>query len=219
MLPMVDPHLIYFADPMCSWCWGFSPVITAISERFGSMLPIRLVMGGLRPGTTKPMDQALKASVRSHWDHVHRASGQPFNFAFFERESFVYDTEPACRAVVVMRRRSMQDGLAALHRIHASFYAGNSNVTATGTLAAIAGELGVDEAEFRASFDAPAAVSETQADFALTSSTGISGFPALIAGKGDGNAYSLITQGFQPAERILAALEHWHQTDEAPSRL
>lgn len=26
-------HLIYFADPMCSWCYGFSPVICPVQER------------------------------------------------------------------------------------------------------------------------------------------------------------------------------------------
>jgi hypothetical protein len=24
-------QLVYFADPMCSWCYGFSPVIAAIA--------------------------------------------------------------------------------------------------------------------------------------------------------------------------------------------
>jgi putative protein-disulfide isomerase len=25
-------HLVYFADPMCSWCYGFSPVIAALEQ-------------------------------------------------------------------------------------------------------------------------------------------------------------------------------------------
>ncbi|MDB5418474.1 MAG: dithiol-disulfide isomerase, partial [Phenylobacterium sp.] len=29
---MDEPHLIYFADPMCSWCYGFSPVIEEIRK-------------------------------------------------------------------------------------------------------------------------------------------------------------------------------------------
>ncbi len=158
---MPGPHLVYFADPMCSWCWGFSPVIAAIRERFGKSLPIRLVLGGLRPGTTTAMDDAARAAARSHWEHVREASGQPFDFAFFSRETFVYDTEPACRAVVVMRRRGMDEGLAGLRRIHAAFYAENRNVTAAGTLTEIAVELGFDATAFRAEFDAEAAVAET----------------------------------------------------------
>ena len=92
---MSQPHLIYIADPMCSWCWGFAPTIESISQRFGESLPIRLMMGGLRPGTTKPLDQAGRRTIREHWEHVREASGQPFDFRFFEREDFVYDTEPA----------------------------------------------------------------------------------------------------------------------------
>jgi putative protein-disulfide isomerase len=206
---MPGPHLVYFADPMCSWCWGFSPVVAAIGERFGQTLPIRLVLGGLRPGTTEPMDAEARTSVRFHWEHVHEASGQPFDFDFFARESFVYDTEPACRAVVVMRRRSMADALIALHRIHAAFYAENRDVTAAATLAEIAGELGFDRARFRADFDAETAAAETWADFALTQRVGINGFPTVIAGSGADNSYTAITRGFQPATRILPALDRW----------
>ena len=44
------PHLLYVADPMCSWCYGFSPVIGAVAGHFGDRLPVRLLMGGLRAG-------------------------------------------------------------------------------------------------------------------------------------------------------------------------
>ena len=51
---MQTPRLIYFADPMCSWCYGFSPVIAQIRQTFGRALPIEVVMGGLRPGNAGP---------------------------------------------------------------------------------------------------------------------------------------------------------------------
>jgi putative protein-disulfide isomerase len=126
---LTGPHLVYFADPMCSWCWGFSPVIDAIRDRFGSDLPIRLITGGLRPGTTKPMDEAARRTTREHWEHVHDASGQPFDFTFFEREGYVYDTEPSARAVVVVRKISMDRALDLLKRIQLAFYAYNRDVT------------------------------------------------------------------------------------------
>ena len=40
------PHFIYFADPMCSWCYGFSPVMGALARQFEGRLPVRVVMGG-----------------------------------------------------------------------------------------------------------------------------------------------------------------------------
>src|SRR5437763_586988 len=57
---MPAPHLIYFSDPMCSWCYGFSPVLEDIRRTFGRALPIRVVMGGLRPGTEQPVTEQAK---------------------------------------------------------------------------------------------------------------------------------------------------------------
>ncbi len=212
---MQDPHLVYFADPMCSWCWGFSPVMQAVSERFGPALPVRLVVGGLRPWTTEPMTARDRQDVRGHWEHVHEASGQPFDFAFFDRGRFVYDTEPASRAVVVLRRRGMSTGLAALQRIQRAFYAENQDVTDVDTLAALAGEFGVDPATFRDEFAGEDAKDETRGDFAIAQQAGIRGFPTLIAGAGSDGRYALITHGFQPAARVLPTLERWLEESAA----
>jgi len=101
---MSEHRFIYFADPMCSWCYGFAPVIWALAERFEGRMDVQLVMGGLRAGNTAPMREEDRAYIRDAWARVHAASGQPFDFSFHEREAFVYDTEPACRAVVAVRR-------------------------------------------------------------------------------------------------------------------
>src|SRR3982751_1614700 len=98
---MDTPHLIYFSDPMCSWCYGFSPVIEEIRRGFGRALPIRVVMGGLRPGTTTPMTEEAKLEIGDHWTHVQEATGLPFNGAGMSAQGFAYDTDPAARAVVV----------------------------------------------------------------------------------------------------------------------
>ena len=202
-------HLVYFADPMCSWCWGFSPVIEAIRERYGESLPARLIMGGLRPGTRAPMDEAAKASTRSHWEHVHAASGQPFDLGFFARQGFIYDTEPASRAVVLARRGDQARGFAYLRRVHAAFYAENRDVTDPAVLADLAGELGFERDAFLEMLSSDELMQETRQDFATAHGAGIGGFPTLIAGAGSDGSYALVTQGFQAVERILPALDRW----------
>lgn len=207
---MIDrPHLVYFADPMCSWCWGFSPVIEAIRSEYGGRLPVRLIAGGLRPGTTKPMDEAAKAEIRNHWNHVHEASGQPFEFGFFDREGFVYDTEPASRAVILARRRSMDDALDMLAALHRAFYAGNEDVTDPVVLAGIAVRHGFDAEAFREGLADEGLRAETRQDFAISQKSGVTGFPTLIAGTGADGDYALVTQGFQPGERLVPAIGRW----------
>ena len=42
-----DRTLVYIADPMCSWCWGFAPVIDELVREFAGQLSLRVVAGGL----------------------------------------------------------------------------------------------------------------------------------------------------------------------------
>jgi putative protein-disulfide isomerase len=201
-------RLVYFADPMCSWCYGFSPVIAALAERFEDRLPLDLVMGGLRAGNAEPMRAEDKDYVRSAWTRVGAASGQPFDFSFFDREAFVYDTEPACRAVVTARRLMPRMALPFMARVQQAFYAENRDMTATEEISGVAEEAGFDRTGFAAAFMAAETRNETFRDFLTAQSLGIQGFPTLIAGSED-KGYALLTNGYRPLEDLAEPLERW----------
>jgi putative protein-disulfide isomerase len=205
-----DLQFVYFADPMCSWCWGFSPVVDALRATHPE-LPLRVVMGGLRPGTTEPMTDEAKASTREHWQHVHEASGQPFDFAFFDRDGFVYDTDPAARAVVAARRSSWDAAIEYLKRAQAAFYAEGRDVTKEDVLVDLATELGHDAAIFRAELRSEDVKNETWADYAISQRAGVTGFPTLILGPGPDGAYLPVSRGYQPPERVAAVVDYYLQ--------
>jgi putative protein-disulfide isomerase len=201
-------RLVYFADPMCSWCYGFSPVIAALAERFENRLPLDVVMGGLRAGNTESMRAKDKEFIRQSWTRVGAATGQPFDMAFFDREGFVYDTEPACRAVVTARRLMPRMALPFMARIQQAFYAENRDMTAAGEIAGVAEEAGFDRAEFGSAFGSAQARNETFRDFLAAQSLGIRGFPTLIAGS-EARGYALLTNGYRPFEDLAEPLERW----------
>jgi putative protein-disulfide isomerase len=207
---MDGPHLIYFADPMCSWCYGFSPVIDQIRAAYGRALPIRVIMGGLRPGTETPMTPEAKRDVVGHWNHVHEASGLPFDPAVLDREGFIYDTDPAARAVVVARRLGGEE-LAARYLASAqrAFYAENRDVTRGEVLGEIAAEYGLDRDAFLADWATDEAKQETWRDYALSQRAGVTGFPTLVGGPNDQGVYGVVTRGYAPAEQVLAVLRNW----------
>jgi len=205
---MAEKRLVYFADPMCSWCYGFSPVIAAIAERFEDRMPLQLVMGGLRAGNTAAMRPQDKDYIRDAWSKVGAASGQPFDFSFFEREGFVYDTEPACRAVVTTRRLLARLALPFLARISQAFYAENRDMTAADEIVGVAEEAGFDRKEFAEAFLAPETRNETFRDFLTAQDLGIRGFPTLIAGSNE-EGYALVTNGYRPLSDLDEPLERW----------
>ena len=205
--PTPGKRILFFADPMCSWCWGFAPVINAIHAEFGDVAPIRLVVGGLRAGETRTMDDKSKNYIRDHWEHVKSATGQPFDFGFFDRDGFVYDTEPACRAVVAARNLTPAIALSYFEAVQRAFYVENRDVTDGDTLADIAHSVGIDRAAFEAVFAATEISEATRADFSLTHALGISGFPTVILEDEAGQAY--LTIGYRPLEAIRSHVALW----------
>lgn len=207
---MDGPHLIYFADPMCSWCYGFSPVIDQVRQAYGRALPVRVIMGGLRPGTETPMTAEAKASIAGHWHHVHEASGLPFDAAVLEREGFIYDTDPAARAVVTARRAG-GDELAARYLTAAqrAFYAENRDVTQAPALGELAEEFGLDREAFLADWASEEVKQETWRDYAISQNAGVKGFPTLIGGPNADGVYGVVTRGYAPGEQVLAIVRDW----------
>jgi putative protein-disulfide isomerase len=193
---------------MCSWCYGFAPVVAALAEKFEDRLPLDVVMGGLRAGNTEPMHERDKATIREHWTRVGAATGQPFDLAFFDRAGFVYDTEPACRAVVTARRLMPRMALPFMARIQQAFYAENRDMTAAQEIADVAEEAGFDRSGFGAAFAGAEARNETFRDFLTAQSLGIHGFPTLIAGSEE-KGYALLTNGYRPYEDLAEPLERW----------
>lgn len=206
---MDTPHLILFADPMCSWCYGFSPVVDDVRRAFGRALPVRVVMGGLRPGTAEPMTDKGKTEVVGHWAHVAEATGLPFDRAVLDREGFIYDTDPAARAVVVVRREGDEPAIDYLRNVQRAFYAENRDVTSGDVLADLAVELGLDRAEFLEAWNSEEAKAETWRDYAMSQRAGVTGFPTLVGGPNEHGVYGVVTRGYAPAEQVVAVLKDW----------
>lgn len=202
---MTPTILWYFADPMCSWCWGFSPVIDALRAAYRPRLKIALVLGGLRPGTAAPMTASEREDILHHWREVHARTGQPFAFDGALPTGFVYDTEPAARAVVAAGALDPALTFPMFKAIQSAFYADGHDVTRAGVLGALAAQLGLDTRGFLDVWDADATRDKTRAHFRQARTAGVRGFPALILQQAA--QLTPIANGCQPLEAVRAALD------------
>ena len=202
--------LFYFADPMCSWCWGFSPVMEAIVRTFPD-LPVSIIVGGLRAGNDRPMESGLREEILHHWRDVQRRSGQPFVFDNALPDGFRYDTEPPCRAVVSMIALQRKAALAYFRDLQHAFYAEQQNIVDTDVLAERARVYGVDDNTFRAHFELEATRERTRRHFMFARETGVRGFPTVILGDARGTA--TLTQGFRTFDEVRPEIERWLADD------
>lgn len=205
---MSRTSFVYVGDPMCSWCWGFAPVVSSLDDELD--IPVRVVVGGLRYGpTAEPLDDELGRFLEHHWEQVEELTGQRFNREFLRgRKGWIYDTEPACRAVVTVREMKPEAALPYFAKVQGAFYVENRDVTSGEVLADVAEEAGLDRARFSELFDSEMA-SQTADDFRWARARGINGFPTLLLE--DGDDLYLVSRGYAPLDRIRAAIERWRE--------
>ena len=209
----IDAELVYVGDPMCSWCWGFVPCLHAMEARLP--IPLRVVVGGLRPGPSAELvDDRMATFLEGCWTSVEAASGQPFDRAPLRRRGWKYDTELPCTAVVGVRSLAPAQALAFFERLQRAFYAEDVDVTDPGVYAGLVEGLVPDPAGFAAELAAGAWKEETWAEFAWARQMGVSGYPTVLLRSGE--TWQVVTRGFMPADKLIPGLERWIEAELGP---
>ena len=202
-------RLIYVMDPMCSWCWGFAPVAAAlIAQAAEAGVSTRLVPGGLRTGGSA-LDGSTRKYILEHWQAVAEATGQPFRFDGAMPDGFVYDTKPACRALVTARELDAERVWPLLGLIQRAFYEQGVDVTRAPQLVELAEQAGFDRERFAQQFTSHDIRAATSADFSWVQDLGIAGFPTLLAERN--GQLALLTNGYQPLDSLQPLLGRWLQ--------
>lgn len=204
---LAGTRLIFVGDPMCSWCYGFGKELSLLSERYPD-LPVDILVGGVQAGATEPMSEEMKRFRLSHWHRVEKASGLPFNReAFMELQGFVYDTEPACRAIVALRHLApWASQLAVFRAIQHAFYAEGRDTSDGVVLADIVSAalliqgFPVDADEFLASWQDMDIIAATAAEFQAVRRWGIQSFPTLLLDRG--GQVSVLAPGYMSVNEM-----------------
>ena len=200
--------LIYVADPMCSWCYGFSKEVAELLDMNPELL-LEIVLGGLTAGSPKLLDEAGKRFRLMHWTKVEALSGLPFNReALMARVGFIYDSGPASRALVTaLKLNPEMDILKVFRVIQKSFYVDGKDVTDPSVLIKIlssafsAEGFIVSEDLILTTFESDEVKTDTDNHYKKARQTfGISSFPALLL-EGNGEIETIST-GYMHASEL-----------------
>lgn len=206
---MVEPNrekrLIVVIDPMCSWCWGFAPVHRKIHQDYQDKASISVLTGGLRAGTQTITPTHLKETILHHWHQVAATTKQAFQFHF--PDNLIYDTEPACRAVVVIREHYPAKLLDYIELVQKQFYVENQDITQAAQLGDCANRLGLNRDEFLTHFHSKQIKEITKADFQQAFEYEATGFPTVLASFEQG--FFPLVIGYDEFDNIKLKIDRW----------
>ena len=192
-------EVIFVIDPMCSWCWGFHPVIEELCQNHSKAYTFSLVVGGLRTKGQMAWTEESKRFLEEHWKAVQNATGQPFSFELLKRDEFEYDTYPACKAIVSVRELwGDEASFDYLSRIQEAFYTQGVDITDDEVLK---GYVREEQELFAQFYHSERAEVLMQHDFSKARSMGANAFPSVV--KIDNEGHMMCKSGYQSVEAII----------------
>ena len=209
-------ELLYFHDPMCSWCWAFRPVFATLHARLPSELALRRVVGGLAPDNDQPMPEEMRARLKGVWQTIQETvPGTRFNFAFWEQCTPRRSTYNACRAVLAAARLSPGHEELMIEAIQHAYYLNARNPSNLETLIDLAAEIGLDRERFSAEISGDAVDAQMREEVAFARQAPIQGFPSLVVRTESGlQPVDVDYRDAEPMRRqiemILTATTPWH---------
>ncbi|WAH66369.1 hypothetical protein [Xanthomonas hortorum] len=133
-----------------------------------------------------PGRHALQEFLRQEWTHIARVTGQPFSFALLSARHFDYDTEPACRAVVIAEQLLARPGSVAsstlgfFSAVQRKFYVEDADPKNVNFYRSICADASIAFDDFRARFTAADAQQAVYRYFAQCQQWGVRSFPTLL---------------------------------------
>ena len=195
---------------MCAWCYGFTPVVRRLRALWHRRLQVQVLFGDLHAHATEPVQREDKNYLAGSWHRVQQEVKLPFDYGFFTQQNFIYNTEPACRALLCVRLLRPVLTLEVLRAFHSAFYVDGLDLKDTAVLVHLAGLFGIRENLFLALFESEEIMQQMEEEFQYIDSLGATTFPSVYVQTGRGP--EKIAQGYVPLDelerRLLRALEN-----------
>ncbi len=197
--------LYYIHDPMCSWCWGFRPVLEQLKQALPSSIEVRYMLGGLAPDTDQPMPHAMQNTIRETWKKIQQEiPGTEFNYDFWTLCSPRRSTYPACRAIIACRMQQPQSDREMLLLVQQAYYLQAKNPSDLDVLVGLAEQLGLNTRQFFDDIQSEACQNMLLEEIKFCREINIYSFPGLVIKQG--KSYTSLDIDYNSSAYILSQI-------------
>ena len=170
--------LFYVVDPMCSWCYAFSPTWQKILDNLPSNIKVVYVQGGLAPKSDSPMPIEMQTMLQGIWKQIHTTVGTEFNFDFWTKCTPRRSTYLSCQAAIAGRLQGKEYEM--ISAIQQQYYLNAKNPSDSDTLIEAANMIHLDIEKFSKDLESENVLSALQNDFKIRDKIKIHSFPSLV---------------------------------------
>ena len=183
--------LIYAYDPMCSWCYGFKPVLHTLTESLKHSHNIKYVLGGLAADSNELMPLSMQDQIKSNWERIENTiPGTKFNYDFWDECQPRRSTYPACRAVIAAKHQHNEHKM--IEAIQDAYYLNKKNPSDYSTLYQLAEQLKLNMSHFKQDIHSETIELELKQQIDFCKKIGADSFPSLFLLENKNNHHIVI---------------------------
>ena len=205
---MIKDTIYYVYDPLCSWCYGFSPVMKKLKNSYDNEFNFEVISGGMQSGDRKQPVSVIRDYLKGAYKNVTERTGVEFGDKFMkvlDDGTRILDSIPPSIALSVIKELKPEETLNFAAIIQEAIYYDGMDWNLVEAYFPYLEKYNIDPDEFMKKFEDPFYKEKTLEDFKLASNFGVTGFPTVILKKDD--KYYLLAQGFVPFEQLNASVE------------
>lgn len=207
--------LYYVYDPICGWCYGFSPVITSLAEAYDDVLEFKAIPGGMILGDRVGPVGEIAPFIKDAYKRVEDMTGVKFGQVYLDdllNEGLtVMNSWPGSLAATAFNELAPEQSVAYASAIQKAIYADGVSPEDIDHFIQLAVAFEVDTNTLRAMTKDKAWHEKTIENFKLSSDLGVTGFPTLVLEKH--GERTIITRGYADQQRIEQQLKAYLALD------
>ena len=178
------PTLIYVMDPLCGWCYGFSPVMQRVYDTYKEKAHFEVITGGMITGNEIGPIGVIAPFLKKATAQVTQHTGAEFSPKFLdtiltEGTQILTSVEPSI-AVQLCKTKKPDSIFSFLTALHKEIYINGLKTANIKDYSRLFREMGFDESIFINDFKNKKFLTMAQQDFRKAESLGIESYPALL---------------------------------------
>lgn len=207
---MEKPKIIYVYDPMCGWCYGFSPVIKDVENEYKHKFNFEIISGGMIVGEREGPIGDFADYILSAYKRVESITGIKFGEPYLEllkkKEYFTSSVKPSI-ALLYIKTINPEIAISFAHDMQRLFYFDGKLLHLKESYLPLIEKYQLDKESFYNALDSEEFKLKAFTDFNTSKQLGVTGFPTVLILK-DGK-YQVICSGFTSKKDLVKALERF----------
>jgi putative protein-disulfide isomerase len=203
----MKPIIIYCYDAWCSWCYGFSPVIKSLHEKYKTKFDFETISGGMIPVDATQHIGKIAGYIKDAYKTVEQMTGIKFGTDFLwhinnpDLSDWHPNSEMAAIAMSILKDFNPDRSIEFAADLQFALYSEGRDLTDPEAYRHLIEKYEFDLKEFYEKLKSEEYKEKAYYDFSLIKQLNVNGFPTLFIQISESKLY-MIARGYSDQKSI-----------------